>query len=165
MTDPAQPGDRRPTGARRELERAPGERYRPSPSRGGDGTTGGETGSTARAVGLGTLTAIAGALLIVVLGGVLAMSVGLVVAAGLVGWLVGAVVTPSASAQSTRRFRRTIAAVLAVDAVVLAQVGLWLFARAEGGALQLVDYLAQTWGPLVPLQLLVAAAVAWWTTR
>ncbi len=61
--------------------------------------------------------------------------------------------------------RRWIATALAVIGVALGQLGLWLFARSEGGVLPLVDYLGQTFGPLVPLQLLVAGAVAWWTSR
>jgi uncharacterized protein (DUF2062 family) len=49
--------------------------------------------------------------------------------------------------------------------VAIAQIGIWLFARAEGGALGLVDYLGQTFGPLVPLQFAIAALVAWWSAR
>ena len=41
---------------------------------------------------------------------------------------------------------------------------LW-FARTEGGVLPLIDYLGQTFGPLVPLQLLLAVGVAWWRAR
>jgi len=52
-----------------------------------------------------------------------------------------------------------------LGAVALAQLGIWLYARSEGGALGLVDYLSQTFGPLVPLQFVVAGAVAWWTAR
>ena len=50
-------------------------------------------------------------------------------------------------------------------AILLGQVGLWLFARSEGGVLSPIDYLAQTFGVLVPLQVLAAAAAAWWTAR
>ena len=52
-----------------------------------------------------------------------------------------------------------------IESVLVAQIGIWLYARAEGGALGLVDYLAQTFGPLVPLQFAIAALVAWWSTR
>jgi hypothetical protein len=161
-TTPPEPGDRRPAGARPRLERAPGERY---------GTAGSSApadvapGSTGRAIAFGGLAALGGALLIVVLGGVLAMTAGLIVAAGLVGWLIGAVVTATAAPASTRARRRAIASGLALASLVLAQLGLWLFARAQGGTLELVDYLVQTRGLLVPIEVAVAAATAWWTTR
>ena len=61
--------------------------------------------------------------------------------------------------------RPAIAAVLAGLGVALGQVGLWLYARTEGGVLPLIDYLGQTFGALVPLELLVAVAVAWWRAR
>ena len=61
--------------------------------------------------------------------------------------------------------RPWVAAGLAALGVVLGQVGLWLFARTEGGVLPLVDYLGQTFGPLVPLEVLLAAGVAWWRAR
>ena len=49
--------------------------------------------------------------------------------------------------------------------MVLGQVGLWLFARAEGGVLAPIDYLGQTFGPLVPVEVVLAAVVAWWRAR
>ena len=63
------------------------------------------------------------------------------------------------------RARPWIAAALAALGVVLGQIGLWLFARAEGGVLAPIDYLGQTFGPLVPVEVLLAAAVAWWRAR
>jgi hypothetical protein len=49
--------------------------------------------------------------------------------------------------------------------VGLGQIGLWLYARTEGGVLSLPDYLAQVFGGLVPLAFLVAIATAWWRAR
>ena len=53
----------------------------------------------------------------------------------------------------------------ALIGVGLGQVGLWLLARGEGGVLPLVDYLGETFGILVPLQLAIAGLVAWWRSR
>jgi hypothetical protein len=63
------------------------------------------------------------------------------------------------------RRRAGAALALTLGAVALAQLGIWLYARWEGGALGIVDYLAQAFGPLVPLQFAVAGVVAWWTAR
>jgi hypothetical protein len=52
-----------------------------------------------------------------------------------------------------------------VTGVALGQVGLWLLGREEGGVLPLLDYLAEVFGFLVPLQLGIAGLVAWWQTR
>ncbi len=49
--------------------------------------------------------------------------------------------------------------------VALGQVGLWLLGREEGGVLSLIDYLAEVFGFLVPLQFVIAALIAWWQTR
>jgi hypothetical protein len=54
---------------------------------------------------------------------------------------------------------------LAAGGVALGQVGLWLLARQEGGVLSLADYLAETFGFLVPAQFLAAAGAAWWRSR
>jgi hypothetical protein len=61
--------------------------------------------------------------------------------------------------------RRWLAAGLAVAGVLLGQIGLWLFARTEGGVLPIVDYLGQTFGPLVVLQIVAAGLAAAWAAR
>ena len=61
--------------------------------------------------------------------------------------------------------RVVVALLLTIGWFVVAQVAVWLYARAEGGNLDLLDYLGQTYGPLVPLQLIVAVLVAWWSAR
>ena len=53
-----------------------------------------------------------------------------------------------------------VALLIALGAVVVAQLGLWQYARIEGGVLPPLDYLAEVFGPLVPGQLLVAAIAA-----
>ena len=44
----------------------------------------------------------------------------------------------------------------------LGQVGLWVFARSEGGVLPLLDYLGEAFGLVVPVQLVVASPVSAW---
>jgi hypothetical protein len=95
-----------------------------------------------------------GGLLVAAAGGLLAISAGLLALAALAGWWTGVLLRPL-------RRGRTIAAVL-VPAIGIAggQVGLWLLALGEGGRLGLVDYLAATFGVLVPAQFLVAILAA-----
>ena len=174
-----EPGDRRPSSApgaepraaapdrpRAELERPPGDRYR---SQGGDaesGDTAGPTGaSPAKGIALAVVVGVAGAILAALLEGLFAITLGLLVVAGLIGRFV--TLALRAGAGDTIPARRRLAAALAVTigALALAQLGIWLYARSEGGALGLVDYLAQTFGPLVPLQFIVGGAVAWWSAR
>ena len=106
-----------------------------------------------------------GALSITVLGGIVTLTVGLVVLAALIGW---------GSAQALRigagsalgRSRRTWAAVgVALAAVALGQLGLWIYAGIEGGVLPLFDYLDQAFGLVVPVQLIVAPLTAWLSAR
>ena len=70
----------------------------------------------------------------------------------------GGAVVPTSS-------RALLAVVVALVGVALGQLGLWWYAGTEGGVLPLVDYLAETFGLLVPLQALLAAGFAWWGAR
>jgi hypothetical protein len=157
-----------PDGGERRLARPPSERY-------GAGSGGAEPAalppdaadraSPARGIAFGAVAAIVGAALIVVLGGAMAISAGLLVASAAIGYAVGLAMVAGAEGTLTSPRRRGTAAALAGVAIVLGQVGLWLFARTEGGVLPLIDYLGQTFGPLVPLELLLAVGVAWWRAR
>jgi hypothetical protein len=111
------------------------------------------------------VAAIADALAITVIGGVMLVSAGLVVVAAGGGWAVAIGLRLGAGASISGRSRIGLAATIALVAIALGQVGLWLFARSEGGVLPIADFLAQTYGPLVPLQAAVAAVVAGWTAR
>jgi hypothetical protein len=131
---PSGPGDRRP-----QLERAPGERYQSAePAEDGDA---GRLDRVAWpfAVVLGT------ALLFTVLGGLLAMTAGLIVVAAFGGWLTGKVVSPPPAA-----------ALVGVVAIVLGVAGIWLFGRLEGGVLDPIEYLAEVEGPVLVALCLVA---------
>lgn len=118
-----------------------------------------------RGVALGTSAALAGAAVVTFLGGVLTITSGLVVAAGAIGWTVAVAVRFGAGGSVTRSGRVRLAVGLALGAVVTGQVGLWAYARSEGGVLGPLDYLGEVFGPLVPLELLVAWIVAWATAR
>jgi hypothetical protein len=93
--------------------------------------------------------AVGGVLAFVVLGGILAITAGLVVLAGLIGWLIGLVVRPPVRA-----------AVVAVAVVAVGLLGVWLFGRWEGGVLDPFEYFAEVQGVLVPLELLAAGGLA-----
>lgn len=108
--------------------------------------------------------AVGGAVLLVALGGVLTVTAGLLVVAGFVGWGVGQAIARARGSIAAGR-RVAFAVTLAIAAIALAQAGLWLYAQTEGGRLALLDYLGQTWGALIPLQALIAAAAAWWAAR
>lgn len=126
------------------LDRPPGERYRPA---GPVEPVGDGHRSTLDpwlwpiAVVIGTVVAFT------VLGGILAVTAGLIVVAGFAGWLIGKLVSPPPRA-----------AAFALAAVVLGFLGIWLFGRIEGGVLGPLDYLAEVEGPIVVFGGLLAAA-------
>ncbi len=147
---PAQPepGETRP-----KLDRPPGERYvERDRQRAANASTSASRGPT---FARGALAALAGAAVMTVLGGPLSVTLGLVVVAAFLGWLIASIVRPFVWA----------AVGLAIASVVLGLVGIWLFAGLEGGALGLVDYLGQVQGPLVIVEIAVAALVAFGTIR
>lgn len=112
---------------------------------------------------IGALIAVVGAIAIAVAGGLLAITAGLVIVAVAIGWGVGTVVTLGAEPDPPSTTWAAVA--LTVLGIGLGQVGLWLIARQEGGVLGLVDYLSETFGFLVPLQLVAGAGTAWWRAR
>ena len=179
MTEPA---DRRPEApphvpGERRLARAPSERYGatpgngtpPAPGRGGL-TPPGASGEASRAapsrgIAFGAIAGLLGAVLIVVFGGALAVSAGLLVVATAAGYAVGLATVIGAADTLPPSRRSSIAGALAGLGALLGQVGLWLYARAEGGVLPPIDYLGQTFGVLAPVEVVLAAVVAWWRAR
>ncbi len=169
-----EPGRPPAVGGERRLARPPSDRYGGAAGAGtgsspGD-TPGGDPAAAAppnpmRGVVYGSVAALVGAALIVVFGGALAISAGLLVVAAAVGYVVGLAAVGGAGDTLGGPARSWIAAAIAGLGVVLGQAGLWVYARAEGGVLPPIEYLAQTFGPLVPLELLVAVGVAWWRAR
>lgn len=159
MTDRTDPGR---TPGERRLDRPPSERYAPlEPAEGAQPAY----GSIVRATVYADLAGLAGAAAIVVSAGVLAIGAGLLVIAAAVGRFVGLAVVAGGGEAVPPRAGVALAIIVALVAVGLGQLGTWLYARAEGGVLELVDYLAQAFGLLVPAQFAIAAAVAWWTAR
>lgn len=156
--DPPSPID--PPGERR-LERPPSERYAP----GAPAADAAPGGSVARAAAYGDLAGLAGSAAIVVLAGMVAIGAGLLVVAVAVGRFVGLGVRAGGGDVVPARVGVALAIVIALVSVGLGQVGTWLYARSEGGVLELVDYLGQTFGWLVPAQFTLAALVAWWSAR
>lgn len=98
----------------------------------------------------GVAVGLAGAILVTILGGPLSITAGLVGAAGAIGYVVGAVMRPL----------RLGAVLVAVGSVGLGLVGIWLFAGFEGGVLDIVDYLLDVQGILVPVELFAAGVLA-----
>ena len=149
---PDLPGERPP--AARRLERPPAERYaqaespaadcrRPFARPGGwlDRARGGIRGPAA----------VIAVLIYVALAGPFAFSAGLVI----IGIFAGRVIGLSAKVGGGRAITSDQAVVVALLVTiawfVVAQVATWLYARNEGGVLPIVDYLLQTFGPVVPL--------------
>jgi hypothetical protein len=154
MTQTPDPGERR-------LARPPSERFQVA----AEPDEPADRGSVARALRYGALAALGGVLLTVLLGGVLALSAGLLVVWASVGTVIGWATRLGGGTALGSPRRPLLAVGLAVVGVALGQVGLWWYAGTEGGVLPLVDYLAQTFGVLVPVQALLAAGFAWWAAR
>jgi len=159
MTDaqrPPDPGERR-------LERPPSDRYARADAE--LDRTAGPAGSGWRALAPACIAGLAGALATILLGGVLGLAAGLLVVAGATGWGIGTASVAAGRGAVGAQRRPLVAAGLALGSVVAGQLGLWLYARSEGGVLALPDYLGQTFGLLVPLQAVLVIGVAWWTAR
>ena len=158
-----------PTPGERRLARPPSERYADEntsgPAGGAPAPVPGLTGSMGRALAVALGIALAGIVLTVLFGGVMALSAGLLVLWGAAGYLIGQAVRVGGGDAFGARGRTLTAVGVALVGVLVAQLGLWWYAGLEGGVLPLVDYLAQTFGVLVPLQAALAAALAWWGAR
>ena len=161
---PPAPGEATP----RRLERPPSERY----SGGASGTARG-SGGIAEAPALpgplakAVVVSLAGALLLVVVGAILASTAGLLFVAGGAGAAIGLVLARAAVPATGARpvARRTVvwlAVGLAIAAVSVAAVATWLIAQREGGTLALVDYLVETFGLFIPGEAVIAAGAAAW---
>lgn len=170
MTDEREPPipDEPPTPGERRLARPPSDRYRAAEARAAAAAAvdeGDSAASIARGVAVAVVVAIVGTVAIVLLGGVLLITEGLLIIAGFTGGGIGIALRWGAGGELSRRQRVVLALALAVAAVALGQVGLWQYARMEGGVLPLVDFLGQVYGPLAPLQVATAAMLAWLAAR
>ena len=102
--------------------------------------------SVARGVALATAVGVAGAVAIVVLGGVLTLTEVLLIVAGFTGLGVGLALRWGAGEHLAGRRRLAIALALSLGAVALGQLGLWQYGRVEGGVLGPLDYLVNIAG-------------------
>lgn len=164
---PAADADPPRTPGERRLARPPSDRYRAAeaaaaaaPSEAPD-----PAASLPRGIAVASASAVAGAAAVVLFGGVLTLSAGLVVVAAATGWAVAQGLRVGAREHLAPGRRRTLALALALVATVLGQAGLWFYARAVGGVLPPLDYLGEVYGALVPLQVAAATLVAWISAR
>ncbi|MEP6639683.1 MAG: hypothetical protein ABJC39_10080 [Chloroflexota bacterium] len=172
MTDDVPPtstdGARSPLdpGERRRLARPPSDRYRAAEAAAAEADRPDPAASIARGVAVAAVVAIVGAAAIVILGGVLTLTDFLLIVAGFSGGGIGVALRWGAGDRFGRhRDRAFVALALAFAAVALGQLGLWQYARIEGGVLGLLDYLGQAFGPLVLLEFAAAGVVAWLAAR
>lgn len=164
MSDPSDPGNASRPGPPR-LDRAPGDRYR-----GGGATTGPSGGSAPEPdASRGRTTAIVAGVVIAAVGGVLFallsqvdLGIGLVAIAMFIGWAVALALVWNGSAIPRRA---VVGAVLGGGAIVVGLLVAWVWGRMEGGALGPLDYVNERYGPLAYLEVVAAAAVAWYRSR
>jgi hypothetical protein len=156
-----------PSPGERRLAHPPSDRYRAAEARAAAAATPlpDPAASVARGVAVATVAAIVGAAAIVLVGGIMTLTSGLLVVAGVTGLGVAFALRIGAGDRLASRRRVTIAVALAVAAVALGQLGLWQYGRTEGGVLPPLEYLAEVYGPLVLLEFGVAAFVAGVTAR
>ena len=174
MSEPDPSSDRStdpsPTPGERRLSRPPSERYREEAARAAaaaaaEGAGRDASASVVRGVALAFVVAAIGAAAIVVLGGILTVTTGLVAVAGVMALGIGIALRWGGGTRLDPGRRVAIAVVLSVGAVVVAQVGLWQYARVEGGVLSPLDYLWDVFGPLVVIEIGVAGFIAWLAAR
>ena len=166
--EPSEPSEPSRIPGERRLSRPPSERYREEEARAAaaaDEARADPSASVARGVALAVVVAAVGAGAIVVLGGVLTMTAGLVVVAAVVGWGVALALRFGAGSRLAGPRRAALAVVITLIAVLAAQLGLWQYAQLEGGVLGPLDYLWEVFGVLVPIEIVVAIGLAWVVAR
>ncbi|MEK6719276.1 MAG: hypothetical protein AABZ33_01245 [Chloroflexota bacterium] len=109
---------------------------------------------------MAAILSLIGAGVLVLVGGVLSQTTGLLAVAGIGGIAVGRALHGAASDDPARSKRVTVALLLALDMVVLGNLGTWAFALSEGGVLGPIEYLLETFGPLVPAEIAVGSIAA-----
>ncbi len=130
---PPAPGDQRP-----RLDRPPSDRYAARPT---------IAASRLDEALWPVAVVIGGVLAFTVVGGWLAVTAGLLVVAIFLGWLIGRLVEPPWRA-----------AIVALVAVALGFLGIWLFGRIEGGVLDPIEYLIEVEGPILVVLCLAGGA-------
>lgn len=105
------------------------------------------------------LVAIVGAAGLTVILGVFLATAGTFVVSGLGGAAIGLLI---AAAPLNRHDAERMAISIATGMIVLAGLGVWIVARAEGGVMDPLSYLWTTFGLGLPAQALVAILAAAW---
>lgn len=105
------------------------------------------------------VAAVVGAAVLVLVGGVLALTSGQLFVVGVTAAAIGLL---AAGSERPKPWIRRFAIGLAIGVVVVGALGSWLIAIGEGGSLGLVDFLWATTGLLVPAELVVASLAAAW---
>jgi hypothetical protein len=113
------------------------------------------------------VVSLAGAIALVVVGAILTLTAGLLIAAGATGAAAGLVLARAAVPDDgahpvARRTLAWLAILLAIAAVAVAALVTWLIAQREGGTLGLLDYLNETCGLFIPAEAAIAAVTAAW---
>ncbi|MFL5669488.1 MAG: hypothetical protein ACJ77U_08880 [Chloroflexota bacterium] len=153
-------------GEQRRLARPPSERYREAEAKAAaDAARDVSSASIARGLALALIVSLIGALALVLLGAIATVTTGLIVVAGAIGFGVAVALQVGAGARLSNSRRIILAIALTVGAIGLGQLGIWQYGRAEGGVLPLVDYLAEVFGPLVIVEFVIGAIVAWAVAR
>ena len=163
-TEPSRiPGETGPPVARRQLDHAPGERFRPgSPA----GAIVAAAGSPTRAIGMGIVGALVGVGVFLVLAIAYAYTAGLVVVAIFTGRFIGLFVRAGAAGSLASPARTLVSIVIFLVALTGAILTTWLAAGLRGGDLPLGDYLEQAYGtPIVTLEFMLGTLMAWWSAR
>jgi hypothetical protein len=158
------PGEQVPA-ERRLLDRPPSERYARVRSEADEdeGLDSARAGSIVRVLVGAVVAGVVGGATLIVLASPLALSEPLVIVAGLAGIAIGLAARWGAGSIVNRTRAKRIAAVVAALTIVVVEVVVWQLALAQGGVLPLVDYLAETFGLVVPLELVAAVVGAWAT--
>ena len=159
-----------PEGRPRQLDRAPGERYRgwtppagpggthADTARGAAAATQGPQGSARRAVLAATSVALVVAIGRAVIGQV-DIGLGTLAIAAFAGWAIALALVWGAAGSPIRR-RALVAAVIAGLAIAAGLVLESLIARLGGGVLGPIEYINERYGLLGYVEVAVAAAVA-----
>ncbi len=160
------PGDRAPAGrAAGQLDRAPGERYRPAEA-GDQARTRPRPGAVRS--GVTVLIVAAAGSGVFALGGSFDLGVGMLVVAAFLGWAIGlavvwvapAIRVPGLDGPRRSRRRAALAALAAAGSLIAGLLVLWAWSRLEGGVLGPVAYADARFGLLAAVQVLIAAVVA-----
>lgn len=117
------------------------------------------------AIGIGVFAALIPSVILVVFASLFGFTAGLVVVGIFVGRIVGISVRGALNSGLSSDARTLVAIVITLAALAISQVAIWLLALREGGDLPLVDFLSQTYGPVVPLEAMLGTIAAWWSAR